>query len=72
MTTKHFIALADMIRHRRGVFTNEAIGILADFCFSQNNRFMRQRWLDYINGFCGPRGGSVKAPLNYSDPVAQP
>ena len=33
---------------------------LADFCESQNPNFMRERWLDYIAGECGPNGGSIK------------
>ena len=32
---------------------------LADFCQSQNPRFMRDRWLSYIAGECGSNGGSV-------------
>lgn len=35
------------------------IETLADFCASQNNHFDRQRWLDYIDGKCGPNGGEV-------------
>ncbi len=33
---------------------------LADYCASQNYRFMRGRWLAYIDGECGPNGGKVK------------
>jgi hypothetical protein len=33
---------------------------LADFCQSQNPRFMRDRWLAYIAGECGKNGGTVK------------
>lgn len=35
---------------------------LADFCRSQNGRFDRERWLGYINGECGPNGGTVRKP----------
>jgi hypothetical protein len=31
--------------------------VLADFCRTQNPRFDRERWLDYIAGKCGPNGG---------------
>ncbi len=65
MTKKHFRALADAIRwHNRttvsGVnpapFSDGQIGILADFCKSQNPRFDRELWLDYTTGKCGPDG----------------
>lgn len=63
MTKQHFIALADMIRaynstdFRDGDFTQSQIEALASFCGQQNSRFDRQRWLDYVNGQCGPNGG---------------
>ena len=66
MTKKHFITLADTIRqHNRlaghGVvhsqFDTDHIEMLAAFCASQNPRFNRQRWLDYIAGTHGPNGG---------------
>ncbi len=69
MSKKHFIALADMLRTARmgatgtpsvNPFKQEHIEFLADFCQSQNPRFNRQRWLDYIAGECGPNGGSIK------------
>lgn len=73
MTKKHFIALADTIKetnHRTRLthglasipnpFSPGQIGILADFCQSQNPNFNRQRWLDYIAGECGQNGGAVK------------
>lgn len=68
MTKKHFIALADMIRaaNERNkttgyppVFSDEAIGLIANHCASENPRFMRGRWLDYIAGKCGKNGGKV-------------
>lgn len=31
---------------------------LAEFCAQQNYTFKRKRWLAYINGECGPNGGS--------------
>ena len=41
-------------------FNEEQIALLATFCASQNPRFNRERWLDYIAGKCGPSGGAVK------------
>jgi hypothetical protein len=64
MTKKHFIALADAIRkYEMGCayhewFTESQVKALADFCQSQNPRFNRERWLDYIAGKCGPNGGA--------------
>ena len=69
MTKKHFIELADTIRHcnaRRSdaglppMFDTPAIEQLANFCRSQNYRFNATRWMDYINGECGPSGGAIK------------
>jgi hypothetical protein len=57
MSKKDFIALADYIRMNRAAFSETQLDILADFCESRNPRFMRTRWLDYINGLCGPNGG---------------
>ena len=70
MTKRHFIALADTIRAYKQMrvhfqcvsppFDDDQIGVLADFCQTQNPRFNRQLWLDYVNGKCGPSGGKVK------------
>ena len=68
MSKKDFIALASAIR-QHNMFTNadglqennfirEHLDTLADFCQAQNPNFMRERWLDYIVGKCGPSGGS--------------
>ena len=74
MTKKHFIALADVVRglepinlrqkdsratpeHRQWERDRDA---LADFCKTQNPRFMRDRWLAYIAGECGPGGGDIR------------
>ena len=61
MTKKHFIALADAVRKHNKLYVYEfgefQLKTLADFCQSQNPRFDRQRWLDYIAGKCGPNGG---------------
>jgi hypothetical protein len=60
MSKKDFVKLADYIRTNREVFTDRAIEVLADFCKSQNGNFLRERWLSYIVGACGPSGGAVK------------
>jgi len=65
MTKKHFIALADAIRCANEftpegnprAFSEYAKEMLAEFCLKQNRNFNRQRWLDYIEGRCGPNGG---------------
>lgn len=63
MTKKHFIALADaIIDHNKfwegeQAFSEQAIETLAVFCKRENSNFDRERWLDYVNGKCGPNGG---------------
>ena len=69
MTRKLFVALADSIReHNRlakfngeTAFTDDQLASLARFCASENPRFKRERWLDYIAGRCGPNGGTIAA-----------
>lgn len=69
MSKKDFIALADTMRDflktnagremdeiTRGILLEH----LSRFCASQNGRFMRGRWLDYIFGKCGPNGGTIR------------
>ena len=67
MSKKHFIALADDIRIQNAAakhnsnytaFTEDQLVMLAEFCRSTNPRFMRERWLSYIAGECGPNGGA--------------
>jgi hypothetical protein len=57
MTKKHFIVLADYIRNSPVKFTDRHLNELANFCASQNPNFDRVRWLNYIDGKCGPSGG---------------
>lgn len=65
MTKKHFVALADLIReHNRiakqngeNAFAQDQLAALSRFCASENPRFNRERWLNYIAGKCGPNGG---------------
>lgn len=66
MTKKQLIALADVIRAGYKTsnpfmfFSRTQIDALADFCAASNPQFKRQRWLDYIDGVCGPNGGPIK------------
>lgn len=64
MTKKQFIALADMIKEANRFddhcFSREAILDLAQFCKRQNPKFDREKWIDYIDGQCGPNGGKIK------------
>lgn len=64
MTKKHFIALADRINETKDIvkFSTFHLGVLADFCKSQNPHFNEERWLSYIAGECGPNGGTIKPP----------
>jgi hypothetical protein len=63
MTKQHFIALADLIRNANAtncdeaVFSGYQINILASFCASQNDRFDRARWIEYIADVSGSNGG---------------
>jgi hypothetical protein len=73
MTKKHFIELADNIieanrlRANAGLppmFDGAAIESLADYCWQQNRRFNRSRWIGYIEGTNGPNGGAVKPAVD--------
>ena len=72
MSKKDFIHLADVVKsyepinlrqqdarasaeHRMWETMRDG---LASFCAGQNPRFMRDRWLAYIAGECGPNGGA--------------
>ena len=61
MSKRDFIALADEIRDANRTegykFSPQQINVLAKFCYDQNCRFNRERWLAYIAGVCGPNGG---------------
>ena len=60
MSKKHFIALAKYLADTKQYcepFTAAQLEHLANFCHSQNPRFMRDRWLSFIAGECGPNGG---------------
>ena len=66
MSKKHFIKLADTLasitRHDDGQTVEFAavLDAVAGFCEQQNPNFMRNRWLQYIAGECGPCGGKVR------------
>jgi hypothetical protein len=63
ITKKDLIMLADYIRaHNANAFTwdkfnDRHIDQLAHFCSMNNPSFKKSRWIDYINGKCGPNGG---------------
>lgn len=54
MTTKHFIALADLILKSRATnantFRQGEVRELAEFCKSQNPRFDTNQFFAYIDG----------------------
>ena len=58
MTKKHFIDLADTLREYSS--DRKLLNDIADFCKRMNSDFNKQRWLDYIDGKCGPSGGKLK------------
>lgn len=63
MTKKHFIALADAIRHHNKYgpsmqpFNSWHLETLAKALQSMNPRFNPNRWIGYVKGLCGPNGG---------------
>lgn len=71
MTKKHFISLANYMRACEPFDISSVsstvshqqwerdVRALANFCARWNPRFKRERWLDYIDGKCGPGGGKV-------------
>lgn len=59
MNTKDFIALADILSEPPFIDDHFVLR-LAEYCKSRNPKFKKQRWLDYMAGKCGPRGGKVK------------
>ncbi len=67
MSKKDFIALADAIRAYQASgtklpsqFSTDQLNLLAHFCYMQNPRFDKSRWLAYIAGECGSSGGRLK------------
>lgn len=63
MSKKDFIALADAIKEAKGTpyaLSEGALDTIATFCQHLNVNFKRGRWMDYIEGKCGPNGGTIK------------
>ena len=67
MSKKHFIALADALRQTRPADHWDAnkrvqwemdVRVIADVLNQSNPRFNYSRWMDYVNGLCGPNGGA--------------
>jgi hypothetical protein len=72
MSKKHFIALAKVLQTLEPIKLNQkdsrasaehhqweqTVTAMADFCQAQNSHFMRERWLSYVAGECGPNGGA--------------
>jgi hypothetical protein len=73
MSKKHFIALADALRREKLRLTHDDmendylrgrdnqwerdVKQIADVCAASNPAFNRERWMNYVNGLCGPNGG---------------
>lgn len=69
MTKKDFITLADALKEARPSTEridaahfqwNNDVHFVALACRASNPNFNRNRWLNYIDGNCGPSGGKVK------------
>jgi hypothetical protein len=69
VSKKHFIALADALKAEKpqpGWSPNKMVQwdldvrAVARVCAASNPRFNELRWMQYINGLCGPNGGTVK------------
>lgn len=60
MGKKQLVALADELRRVPGGVPAEVLDAICRFCQAQNPRFMRERFLNYLNGTAGPNGGPAK------------
>jgi len=67
VTKKHFIELADQLKltkpteqYRPAEFEQweSDCKAVANACHASNSAFNRTRWIDYVNGKCGPSGGA--------------
>jgi len=58
MTKKDFIRLADYLRGLQ--VPPNVLQAICDFCKESNPRFMQDRFIRYLQGTCGPNGGSRK------------
>lgn len=68
MTGKDFVFLANIIKQTKPTNPDNGmllqweatkLSIAAEFSLKYPN-FKKDRWLDYIAGKCGPKGGKVK------------
>jgi putative protein kinase ArgK-like GTPase of G3E family len=68
MSKRHFIALADALRAEKpqpNWNPNKLaqweldVKAVANVCAASNSAFKRDRWMDYVNGLCGPNGGAL-------------
>lgn len=66
MSKKHFIALANALIASKPADHWDAnkkaqweldVRYIANVLAQSNPRFKRERWMDYVNGLCGPNGG---------------
>lgn len=69
MSKKDFIALADALRAEKPGTNwdpNKMVQweldakAIADVRQASNPAFNRERWMNYVNGECGPNGGAIK------------
>ena len=70
MSKKHFVMLADALRAEKPAshwnpnkMTQWELDVkaIADVCARCSPNFKRDRWMDYVNGLCGPSGGALKS-----------
>jgi hypothetical protein len=70
MSKKDFIIIADALRAVRASYAphwdanlfracDDNIKAIADTLAANYPRFNRSRWIDYVNGECGPNGGAI-------------
>ena len=64
MSKRDFVALADAFRvhpqDEPAWDRMDVLDTLVTFCKRQNPAFKEERWLDYLEGRCGPNGGKLK------------
>jgi hypothetical protein len=80
MSKQDFIALADGLRAEKPgenwnpnkrVQWELDVKAVADVCAASNPRFKRDRWMSYVNGECGPNGGTLpKASKRHVKPIS--
>ena len=68
MSKKYFIALADALRAEKPadnwlnkkVQWDMDVRAICRVLAASNPRFNELRWMQYVNGQCGPNGGAIK------------